>query len=61
MLEIRKFRPDEPCPHSGCLQHVSHPREGCGRIAGRYPSEIISELRAELEQVRKRGDTYRAQ
>lgn len=23
-----------PCGHPGCLQHVSHPCEGCGRIAG---------------------------
>lgn len=25
----------EPCPHIGCLHHVTHPCEGCGRIAGR--------------------------
>lgn len=25
----------EPCSHPGCLHHVSHPCEGCGRIAGR--------------------------
>jgi len=24
----------EPCEHPSCLQHVSHPCEGCGRIAG---------------------------
>lgn len=24
-----------PCKHPGCLSHVSHPCEGCGRIAGR--------------------------
>ena len=24
----------EPCRHKGCLSHVSHPCEGCGRIAG---------------------------
>jgi NTP pyrophosphatase (non-canonical NTP hydrolase) len=24
-----------PCPHPGCLNHISHPCEGCGRIAGR--------------------------
>jgi hypothetical protein len=23
-----------PCKHPGCLSHVSHPCEGCGRIAG---------------------------
>ena len=29
------LRPGEPCNHPGCLSHVSHPCEGCGRIAGR--------------------------
>jgi len=24
-----------PCGHPGCLNHVSHPCENCGRIAGR--------------------------
>lgn len=33
----KMLRPDEPCDHPGCLSHVSHPCEGCGRIAGRYP------------------------
>ena len=23
-----------PCSHPGCLNHVTHPCEGCGRIAG---------------------------
>lgn len=34
----RELRPDEPCSHRGCLAHVSHPCEGCGRIAGQYVS-----------------------
>ena len=24
-----------PCSHPGCLNHVTHPCEGCGRISGR--------------------------
>ena len=32
---IRKPRRDEPCRHPGCLSHVSHPCEGCGRVWGR--------------------------
>ena len=24
----------EPCSHAGCLSHITHPCEGCGRIAG---------------------------
>jgi hypothetical protein len=33
----RHLRPDEPCGHPGYLSHVSHPCEGCGRVAGRLP------------------------
>lgn len=32
----------EPCKHVGCLNHISHPCEGCGRIGGRKLLEIIS-------------------
>lgn len=28
------LKPGEPCNHPGCLAHLSHPCEGCGRIAG---------------------------
>ena len=28
-----------PCRHPGCLNHVSHPCEGCGRIAGKSPAK----------------------
>ena len=31
-------RPGEPCGHRGCLSHVTHPCEGCGRIAGAPPA-----------------------
>lgn len=27
--------PGVPCEHPGCLSHVTHPCEGCGRTAGR--------------------------
>lgn len=29
------IRDGEPCNHPGCLSHVSHPCEGCGRLAGK--------------------------
>jgi hypothetical protein len=29
------YRDGEPCEHTGCLNHVSHPCESCKRIAGR--------------------------
>ena len=47
-MATRKLKNGEPCEHRGCLDHVSHPCEGCGRIGGRSafaPSE--------LEQARK--------
>lgn len=25
----------QPCDHPGCLIHISHPCEGCGRIGGK--------------------------
>ena len=33
----------EPCSHTGCLHHISHPCEGCGRIAG-YPVGVNKEM-----------------
>ncbi len=29
-----KFENGQPCSHPGCLHHMKHPCEGCGRIAG---------------------------
>ena len=29
-----KLRDGEPCSHTGCLNHITHPCEGCGRIGG---------------------------
>ena len=29
------LRDGEPCAHPGCLKHISHPCEGCGRIGGK--------------------------
>lgn len=34
MEMLERLKPGEPCDHPGCLAHVSHPCEGCGRIAG---------------------------
>ena len=36
---LQTLGPGDPCDHPGCLHHVSHPCEGCGRIAGRKPTE----------------------
>lgn len=32
---MQQLRPGEPCGHPGCLSHISHPCEGCGRVGGR--------------------------
>jgi len=53
---LRVLRPDEPCAHPGCLSHVSHPCEGCGRIAGRYVGDMeITE--AEFKRLFGAADT----
>ena len=41
-----------PCPHHGCLNHVSHPCEGCGRIAGINPRVMM----LDAERVRELAD-----
>ena len=43
MMSKKSLRDGEPCDHPGCLQHVSHPCEGCGRIAG-IASVVISQV-----------------
>ena len=36
-----------PCGHPGCLKHISHPCEGCGRIGGRKTAQDQSAQKAE--------------
>jgi len=33
--KLENLEEGQPCKHPGCLSHVSHPCEGCGRVAGR--------------------------
>ena len=28
------YQDRQPCDHPGCLNHITHPCEGCGRVAG---------------------------
>lgn len=28
------YKSGEPCNHKGCLNHITHPCEGCGRVGG---------------------------
>ena len=32
--ERQALKSGVPCPHRGCLQHLTHPCEMCGRIGG---------------------------
>lgn len=41
-LQVERHRDGKPCGHPGCLNHVSHPCEGCGRVAGRYLRQTSS-------------------
>lgn len=34
IYELDTLKDGVPCSHIGCLNHVSHPCENCGRIAG---------------------------
>jgi len=34
-LNCADYKDGQPCAHPGCLNHVTHPCEGCGRVAGR--------------------------
>ena len=40
IVKSPQILPDgEPCSHPGCLSHISHPCEGCGRMGGKSVAE----------------------
>jgi len=42
-----KYNDGEPCIHTGCLSHQTHPCEGCGRIGGKgiiYEADYDAEI-----------------
>lgn len=45
------FKDGEPCDHPGCLGHVTHPCEGCGRVAGRGSVRIAKTTWGETRDV----------
>ena len=47
----RPLRDGDPCDHPGCLSHISHPCEGCGRIGGRRHEPTLETL---IEEARNR-------
>jgi hypothetical protein len=53
----RRTLPDGvPCAHRGCLHHVTHPCEGCGRIAGAGVVELEDVPDMELHGMWERAD-----
>lgn len=51
-LKYQEYKNGEPCKHPGCLNHVSHPCEGCGRIAGRpTPTPEVGEWDEKFDRV----------
>ena len=53
LVPLKKYNDGEPCNHAGCLNHVFSPCEGCGRIAGRQPTNAVPRW-----INRKNGYTY---
>jgi len=52
------YKDGEPCKHSGCLSHVSHPCEECGRIAGHYPMTMLQKIQIMIEDNEGETDSY---
>ena len=47
--KVVEYGPGQPCSHPGCVCHLSHPCELCGRIAARGYSWISA---AKVEAAR---------
>ena len=41
------------CTHTGCLNHITHPCEECGRVAGRYTGINIGKLETEIRYLER--------
>ena len=42
-----------PCDHRGCLSHISHPCESCGRIGGKRLTPLTPDAAEGSEQIEK--------
>ena len=45
------MRDGEPCSHKGCLNHISHPCEGCGRVGGIENKKLSWDLTVEFMKL----------
>jgi len=43
-MKNKQYEEGEACNHKGCLQHVTHPCENCGRIQGMSKESYIDKL-----------------
>ena len=54
---MNELKTGVPCGHAGCLNHTTHPCEGCGRIAGGalkiYPVTYVERLRADIAELKE--------
>jgi len=48
MRENRTLRSGEPCRHPGCLSHISHSCECCGRVGGRSLRDLLLHERVDV-------------
>ena len=57
----RKLERGEPCSHPGCLSHVSHPCEGCGRVGGTITLEEALAIEAENKRLAEENARLKAE
>lgn len=57
----RKLERGEPCRHPGCLSHVSHPCEGCGRVGGTIMLEEALAIEAENKRLAEENARLKAE
>jgi hypothetical protein len=52
LRRMRVIKESEPCDHAGCLSHLSHPCEGCGRISGK--GTAVKHVKSNWKRQRRR-------
>ena len=43
----------QPCSHTGCPNHITHPCKECGRVAGKYTGIDIGKFETELHYLER--------
>lgn len=55
---IANLRDGEPCGHPGCLSHISHPCEACGRVGGHRTAAAVGGPTLLAEQAKAYNEQY---